>query len=476
MTDDLGRYRIAGLLPGRYVVQVPSLQMSMPAATRYIPASGNMPDGAVDIDDTTRLVIGRYPLPPPSVSGRPMAYSVAFHPAASLPAQAATIDLQFGEDRQGIDVSLTPVPAFRVAGIVLGPTEALTNLTVRLLPAGMENLGLGAEVATALVGADGAFTFLNVPAGAYVLDAPMTFNEFTIPSGQSMGGASVGSRSTPSLATPPPRFGSSRSSQETMAMPGVSLQRADFRGATGAQIPNYTARMALTVAGDLAGVSVKLRPGVSLRGRITVEADPAKPLAKPPTFFVSMDPAGGEPGLGQPGTRGSVPADADFEIAGLLGGSYFLRVQPNSGFLVKSITWRGRDYTTVPFDAAATDDLSGVQIVVTNALPTLTGMARAADGGVPEQGIVVLFPADPDLWINTGLWSPRLISVAIQNTGAYRLQDAPAGEYFVAAIPRSQTRAWRDPAFLRRLERQASRVTLGWGQTITRDVTLIEIK
>ena len=476
MTDDLGRYRLSGLLPGRYVIQVPSLQMSVPAGTRLGAATSNAPEGAVDIDDTARLVIGRYPLPPPSVNGRVMAYGVAFHPAAPGPAQAATIDMQFGDDRQGIDVSLTPVPAFRLSGVVEGPAEALTNLTVRLLPAGMDRLGLGAEAATALVGPDGAFLFLNVPAGSYVMDAPVTFNEFTVPSGATMGGASVGSRGGASLPTPPPRMGASRSTQETMAAPGIGLSMSDFRGATGAKVPHFTARLPVTVGSDMSGMVLKLRPSVSLRGRISVEVDPARPLQKPPTFFAFMDPAGGEPGLGQPRGNGSIAADTDFEIPGLMAGEYFFRVQSNSGFQVKSILWRGRDYTLTPFDAAANDDLSGVQVVVTNAIPTLTGTARGPDGAVPEQGIVVLFPADPERWVGTGLWPPRLVSAAVQNNGTYRLMEMPAGEYLVAAIARTHTRTWRDPEFLRRLERQAARVTLAWGQTVTRDLTLTEIK
>ena len=476
ITDDLGRYRLAGLQPGRYVIQMPSTQISVPAGTSIGDATSHAPEGAVEIDDTTRLVIGRYPLPPPGVNGRAMAYAVAFHPAAPGPAQAATIDLQFGDDRLGIDVTLTPVPAFRVSGVVEAPSDALTMLTLRLLPAGMENLGLGAETATALVAPGGTFTFLNVPAGAYVLDAPETFNEFTMSFGPSMSGGIVGSNRNARLPTPPPRTGYGVSGRPVDAAPGVNFTMADYRGGDSTKkYPHYAARMPIAVNSDMAGLVVKLRPGVSLRGRVSVELDPAKPLAKPATLLAFMDPAGGEPWLGQPRVTSVIAADTDFEIPGLMAGEYFLRVQPNTGFEVKSILWRGRDYTLTPFDAAATDDISGVQVVVTNAIPTLGGAVRAPDGGVPGQGLVVLFPADPDLWVSTGLWSPRFVSVAIQNNGAYRLATMPAGDYLVAAIPRTQA-AWRDPVFLRRIERQASRLTLGWGQTVTRDLTLTEVK
>ena len=474
VTDDHGRYRMSGLLPGRYIVQVPSTQMSAPGSTRVPALANNVPEGAIDVDDSTRLVIGRYPLPPPPASGRAMAYPAAFHPAATSPALAATIDLQAGAERSGIDISLTPVPGVRVSGTVEGPSDAFVNLTVRLLPAGMENLGLGAETATALVGPDGAFTFLNVPVGSYVLDAPLTFNEFSISSGSTLGGGSVGTRGDASLPTPPPRQGASRSTQETGAVPGVGLTMADFRGVFGQKVANYTGRSSIAVGGrDMTGVVLRLKPGLTMRGKLTVESDPAKPGAKAPFFSALMDPAGGQPSLGQPRNTSSMAPGADFEIPGIQAGEYYLRVQAGGGWQVKSTLWRGRDYTLVPFDTAAADDLSGVEVTVTNALPILSGAVRASDGTTPESGLVVLFPADSALWQNTGLWSPRLVATTMLNNGTYRFAEAPAGEYLVAAIDRARLRTWRDPDFLRSIERQASRVSLGWGQTVTRDVTVL---
>jgi hypothetical protein len=103
-----------------------------------------------------------------------MAYPVVFHPGTSALAQATAVELGYGDDRSSIDLVLTPVPSVRVSGVVDGPQEALAALTVRLLPVGLENLGLGAEAATALVAADGHVP--NVPAGD-TLDAPVTVSE-----------------------------------------------------------------------------------------------------------------------------------------------------------------------------------------------------------------------------------------------------------------------------------------------------------
>jgi hypothetical protein len=478
VTDDHGRYRLAGLIPGRYIIQVPSVQMTALGGTRINAATTNVPEGAIDVDDTARLVIGRFPLPPPSVNGHVMSYAATFHPNGSRLSDAATLDLKFGDDRAGIDVALTPVAAFRVSGTVDGPPEAITTLTLRLLPAGMENLGLGAETATAQVGPNGSFTFVNVPPGSYVLDAPVTFNEFSMGSGATMTGGSVGMGSRGSLPAPPPRAGAGSSTQGIADVPGVGFTTKDFRGVYGDNVPNFTGRTQVTVFNtDVTGVVVHLRGSTTLRGKLILEPDPTKPAAtSTPRFSIFMDPAAGQPALGQPRASQGAGGSQDFEIPGLLGGEYFLRAQNFQGWLVKSIQWRGRDYTTTPFDAAATDDLSGVTVTVTNAVPTLAGAVRASDGTVPESGLVIVFPVQPTLRTNTGLWSPRMIAVPLQSDGSFRSSALPAGDYFIAAIDRSSMATWRDPEFLALAERQATRVTLAWGQTVSRDLTQAVIR
>ena len=296
VTDDRGQYRLSGLMGGKWLVEVPSVQMAVPAATRIAAPTGNSNEGAMDIDDTSRLVIGRYPLPPPRTDGRAMAYGPAFHPAESSVAQASVVELTFGEDRSNVDVALAPVAAVRVSGVVEGPQEALANLTLRLLPAGLEDLGWGSEVATALVAPDGAFTFLNVPAGAYTLDAPRFFNEFAFARGgpSSSGRAASGLTRNSSFPFPPTAIGWSSNSNPVDAVPGLSLSASDFRNGNG---PSYSGRMAITVgASALSGVTLKLRPALALKGRVVMESGSSSklPPATPARMFLSPDPAGAQ--------------------------------------------------------------------------------------------------------------------------------------------------------------------------------------
>ena len=61
----------------------------------------------------------------------------------------------------------------------------------------------------------------------------------------------------------------------------------------------------------------------------------------------------------------------------------------------------------------------------------------------------------------------------MQSNGSFQFTTLPAGDYYVAAIEPSRSAIWRDPEFLAGLERSAARVTLAWGQTATRDVTMV---
>jgi hypothetical protein len=442
----------------------------MPAAT-----PGNLPDGIVDIDDSRRLVIGRYPLPPPTVNGRQMAYPIAFHPAGSAAAQAMTIELKFGDDRPNVDLALVPVPAARVSGIVDGPPDALRQLTLRLLPAGMEHIGFGGEAATALVDADGRFSFFNVPAGSYTIDAPVKVAELTV-SPPSFGSSGFNSR-TPAgrFPVPPPAQGSGYSSSSIDLIPGAALVDSSFR----TDPAPYSGRASVTVgASDLNNVVVRLRPHAVFSGRIIIEADPAKPNEKPPARIpVRLDPAGGEGSLGMPQSSFQQDGAPDFfTIPGVQPGQYWLRVSGYPNWTAKSIAWKGREYLNAPFDTTAAEDFSGITVTVTNAVPELAGSVRGSTGVPVESAMVVVFPVERALWRNTGLNPARMKSATVSNTGTYRLTTLPAGDYLVAAIDRSHRNTWRDPEFLARLERAASHITLSWGGRMSQDLTTLEIK
>jgi len=483
LTDDRGAYRITGLLPRRYLVVVPSVQASVPAAATTAEIAGyteerlasarsrgttpRIPvERAVASGPGARVVIGPYPIPPPPVDGRTLTYPMAFHPAATTVQQAVPVDLRLGEQRAQVDVRLTPLPGVEVSGRVEGPPTAVAHLTLRLLATGFEELGLGSETATALTAADGTFRFANVPAGMYTIEAPVSVNEYRF---------SQLLPFSPMIGRPPGVSGTGSWSDDVSVGPmGTSFISTTLDGER-----SMSAQVEISIGdADLAGVVVPLRGTATISGHVRLDLDPNRPQpATLPGMQVSAEPADGSSrlGLARGNTDRNDPA-RPFTIAGLLPGRYLLRAPSAGGWRIKSISFGGRDYTYEPFDTTTATRLDGVAITVTNAVAAIHGTVRDSLSAPAAGARVVAFPVERGQWTQFGLHPPRLRSAVTSNLGAYRIEPLPAGSYYVVAIPDPSREEWRHPAFLERAVASASVVTVGWGETRTQDVVAVEVR
>src|SRR5690606_32856821 len=129
----------------------------------------------LDMSGNLRVALGPYPVPPPpDVSGQSFAYPPTFYPGTPSVTAATVLDVGSGSDVVA-NVQLRALSAGILRGVVEGPGQ-VANLLVRLLsdPA----LGVGLETATARTDAAGAFAFANVPAGDYVIEVPVSLNEY----------------------------------------------------------------------------------------------------------------------------------------------------------------------------------------------------------------------------------------------------------------------------------------------------------
>ena len=506
-TDDRGEYRIAGLPPGTYLVSVPSAQNTVPAGTPAGPtldeitssdalatqlmfnSLGAPPrgDARLDLDPAARLVVGNYATPPPPSGGRTFAYPMAFHPGATSPASASSVTLGLAEERTGVDISVQPVATARVSGSVEGPAEVISRLLLRLVPVGLEELATGSEAATTIVAADGRFTFLNVPRGAYAIDARRSTTEFVLEGG------------VPGAVLPsPPGIsggGSSNSGTFPSAPPGTGYITRSRSGDD-----RYWTSATVTVdAANVENLVVTLHPGLRLSGRMVFEGSTraivTAPMAgggavgpggvttvrtPPPATLpvVQVEPAGGDPTLGR--HRSEVGVDATttdrFAIEGLRPGEYVLRVPARADqFSIRSITIGGEDYTHKPFDPATVRGLDDVVLTFTDRLTTLQGAVRDERGPV-DDAAVIAFPVEREQWIKYGFSPVRVRATPLSGTSKFVLRGLPAGAYFLIAVDPSLITAWQDPAFLDRAAGLATRVSLDWGGTATVDLQTARIK
>jgi protocatechuate 3,4-dioxygenase beta subunit len=130
-TDDLGRYRIHDLAPGRYIFSA-------------------VTTGQVQRDD---------------VSG----YARTFYPGSSSVAEAGFVSIGLSEEVTGVDFALMRVPTVTVSGTALDAAGArVTAGVVDLLPS-QRSSSLTPVSTAAQISPDGTFEFRNVSPDAYVI-------------------------------------------------------------------------------------------------------------------------------------------------------------------------------------------------------------------------------------------------------------------------------------------------------------------
>ena len=484
-TDDRGEYRIANLLPGKYLVVAPSVQHSVPASVSAADIEGVTAqqlataetaaaargrgsarrNGGALVDRQTALIIGNYVTPPPPVNGRPQAYPIVFYPGSLTLAGAASIELAGGGDRGGIDLQLQPVAAARVSGRLDGAPESFANFVLRLMPAGLEDLGTGSEAATTLVRPDGSFTFLNVPAGAYTLLAGGSSFELALRA------ASVGLRD-PSVPLTPAvgRAGSGVTGGMVGSAPGVAYNIV-APAAASHEHGGY-GRLAVTVgAADVTDLVVPLQSGGALSGQLTFEDI----TGAVPSGAIEVSAANASPALGVRSVSFNVTAAAGagntFGIPDLVPGEYVLRFNM-AGVTVKSIVAGGEDLSRRSIAIKPGQD-TPVQVTLTGRVIRLSGTVRDANGAAVPQASAIVFPVEKPLWSNYGI-NPTWIRPSVgSSNGSYQITNIKAGEYYVVGVTPSQSLAWRDPAFLESAVPFAVKTTLEWGDAKTLDVKVM---
>jgi hypothetical protein len=466
-TDDRGMYRIADLAPGSFLVVVPSVQMAVPVTTpaSVLARSGGQSgmDAGIEIDSDSRLMVGGYVTPPAPKGSQLMLYPVAFYPGVPTATRATPITLDYSQDRGGVDFRLEPVPGWRLSGTVDGPAEVISKLTLRLMPAGSEDMGIGSEAATALIGHDGRFTFLGVPSGDYTIDARGTLTEFESDAGMARY----------LFPAPPGRTNSSGSSMTVPSGPagtGFTTSTSDVGDA-------WWGRQRVALEGhDVADVLVSMHQTVSVSG-VSVFEDEANATAAVPYVFLLLEPASGSASLGNPrnGIRPNENSRA-FQMDGLMPGEYLLRARASDAWTVKSIVSDGHDYTRTPFDASGGRSFTNVVVTFTDKLITLAGNVRNAQHPSDTSGAVIVFPAERNEWTHYGFSPTRIKAAMTSNTGSYRVSGLPAGDYFVIAVDESRFNAWQDPAFLESAAKLATRVSLAWADSKTVDLAIVTIR
>ncbi len=439
LTDDRGVYRIGPLDAGEYVVGVVSRTTSAPTEVVKQRAAGSQafiePFGTVPLPGTASgiqvgeavvAVAGGSPLPPAPKGGVLMVYPPAFYPSVDDPAKATRIPVDAGEEREGIDLHLHPVPTTRVTGRILGDLADAGMLPVRLVPVSGMDVAVDGDFPGSATVTDrsGAFAFASVASGDYVLRA-----------------------STRSMSSE-----------------------------TGAGDMQY-AEHSLTVGSlPIEGLGVALTPGRRVTGSLQFEGSSARPPAAVlRAVFVVIEPAG-TPAARPPQAVARATETADFEAGGFPPGKYYVRMTGSPpGWMFKSATLNGRDVADTPIDMTSSDAL-GVVVTFSDQWSGLSGAVQGTAGAPDPDALVIVFPTDPSTWNSSGFNPRRIKSVRSSEYGQYTFSILPPGDYLVVAVPDQQAGDWRDFRFLQAVAPLARHVTILDGERKTQDLRTREVR
>ncbi len=188
----------------------------------------------------------------------------------------------------------------------------------------------------------------------------------------------------------------------------------------------------ITITGDdVAGLVLQMTAGSHVTGRIVSEE--GTPLPSSPAGM-RVDP------LPMPtdvpiriqniGTQGIVNDDWTFEMKGLGGTMLFRPSKLPAGYMLKSVLLDGRDVADTPVDIRGTEDLTGLQVVVTSHVTEINGAPCDAKGLPVPEYTVVAFAEDAARW----RYPSRFLATARPDQqGRFKIANLPPGRYLAVA-------------------------------------------
>jgi carboxypeptidase family protein len=405
-TNDLGEYRIGDLLPGRYFVSIAGAGL------------GTMPSGM------------------PREWERLKAWGRTFFPGTVSVVNATPVAIGTGEERGSVDFVVVPGGQPRLQMTITGglasdslraAPAATTADSVRLNGNGIFN-GVGVSVSTG--GRGGG-----------------PFNTVTIVSADQTLGAAV--EQSPTLNFP-------SSAGNLNIVVSLNLDPGNWIAVSHQASLGALLHFAVSPGDTDVPVNLALAPMSRISGRVVFEGTSRPPAAT--SVQVDVHGAGPDAALqSRTLTRAPVTpkADGTFDIADVIGTIVF-GVAPLAGWTLKAVRYNGRDLLDDPLALKSGEDVAGVQVVLSDQVATLSGVAADSSGQPIAGCAVAVFPGEASPRFN----SRRMRLARADQTGRFRLAAIPSGSYLAVAATDIDASIWLTPEFLERLRAGATPLTL----------------
>jgi len=414
-TDDRGVFRLYGLPAGEYVLQVlPTLDFEDSLSSLHQTTTADVAWGRALVSSQAAGVGGSQPAPSPPPAGT-VGYAPVYFPNTLQQSAAATIAVGPGEERSGLDFTLSLRPTFRVSGTVTAQNGSA--------PSGSPHLYLVEP------GVDGGGWFGVKERGG----TPFTFS-----------GVAPGSYAIAAIVD----------ETRMWAMTTVNVSNQDQ------------------------SVSLTLQPGMSTAGRVVFQGTRPAPTDLT-TVDIAVSALAIAGGLVVEPLSTNPKADGTFAVDGLMPGSYRLsaylpgRQAGKSDWILRSAMVGDQDIADFPLEVRAGAEIGKVTVTFTDRPTELSGRLQDASGRAASDYFIIVFSADERTW---GERSRRIAQTRPASDGRYVVHGLPPGEYLVAALTDVEGDEWHDTGFLRQLKATTLKTTLGEGERKILDIRIAGLR
>jgi hypothetical protein len=368
-----------------------------------------------------------------------VAYAPVYYPGTITLGSASPVTVGVGEERSGVDFQIDLVQTARVTGVVTrADGQPPAGVQVRLTwTAGSPTPVMAVSANTATTGADGGFVFDSVIPGEYVVEA--------------LSGVT-----------------SSR-----VVNVGIGNNDVYQMQSASAVTSRMSARQALLVTGtEVSGVTLTLRPGASLSGRVVFKgAAPTTPVGR---GSVALTLVGDLSQIWRGAGNSPISAKDTFGFSGLTPGRYLMSVNTPPGptgtrWTAASIVVNGREVIDRGLEITGDEGTLDAVVTMTDHVGELSGVFQDASGRPLAGHTIVLFGTERASWT----WQSRRIKAARPaSDGRFAFSEMPPGEYFLTAVTDVETNEWFDARFLEQLVPAAIKVTIADGEKKVQDIRI----
>lgn len=333
-----------------------------------------------------------------------------YYPGATSLGAATAVVVEAGAEIGGVNFTLSNAGFGTVRGRAASTTgRSLGPGVVTLFDRGSESLS-GGPTQTGLIQQDGQFEVRGVPPGTY---------ELVVRSALSVGA-----------------------------------------------LPEYGSTTVVVSEGTVDGVFVSASTGATARGRIV--SDGARRV--PDSLRLAFRSA--ERGVDSRVQRDQYGANGTFEVAGLFGRQLVRLSRAGAeGWALRTVLVNGLDVTDGGINFERGRDVTGLTVVVTDAVTRVAGRVEPGDGP-PSEVAIVVFPSDERLW---SFRSRFVMQSMADSQGRYSIEGLPPRQdYLVAAVRTVQPAEILQPSVLRRMRGMAVSVSLAEGESKALDLRAAE--